>query len=98
MAEKDWNLYFAEQMAIRNKERAKKLEEGKTAAKNTKKEPFDEVRFKALYKEIYPDDVDKHTPWDTLIKEAEYDYYVSNKDKMTMKDLILHIQLQDGYA
>ena len=50
MAEKDWNLYFAEQMAIRNKERANKLEEGKAAAKDTKKEPFDEVRFKALYK------------------------------------------------
>lgn len=98
MTEKDWNAWFREQMAIRNEERAKKLEEGKAAAKNTAKEPFDEVRFKELYKKLCPDDVNQDTPWDTLIKEAEYDYYVSNKDKMTMKELILYMDWLDGFA
>jgi hypothetical protein len=95
---KDWNKIFAEQLAARNLERAQRLAEAKTAAKGTDKEPFSARKFKKLYEKLNPDDVDKFTPWDTLIEESEYDYYVTNADKLSLEEFVKHLKWLQGFG
>ncbi|MDP6289820.1 MAG: hypothetical protein QF586_06325 [Arenicellales bacterium] len=76
--EKDWNAIFAERKAEHDATRAKELAEAKTAAEGTDKEPFNREQFQTLYSSLNPDDVSQHTVWESLLNEAEYDYYVSS--------------------
>lgn len=95
---KDWNAIFAERMAVRNNERSQTLIKAKSAASKIEKEPFNARKFKKIYTRINPDDVDELTVWDTLLKEAEYDYYVLYKDKMNMEALAKHMKWLQGWG
>lgn len=95
---KDWNRIFAERKAQRDAERAETLSRARADAALTDKEPFDAGRFRKLYAKLNPDDVDRHTPWETLLAEAEYDYYVTNKDKMTLEAFIKHLRWLEGWS
>jgi len=95
---KDWNKIFAERMAERDLERSEKLSKAKAAARFTLKERFKEGKFKKLYARLCPDDVDDFTPWETLIRESEYDYYVVQKDIKSLEEYVKHLLWQDGYA
>ncbi len=99
MSEKqDWNKYFAEQKAAQDIERSEKLSTAKAAAAHTDKEPFKARKFKQLYTRLNPDDVDKHTPWDTLIRESEYDYYVTNADKISLEEFVKQLKWLQGFG
>ena len=95
---KDWNAIFAEEMAARDLERTQELSNAKEAAANTGKEPFNARRFKKLYKRLNSDDVDKYTPWETLLKESEYDYYVVQKDKMNLEEYVKYLKWLQGWG
>ncbi len=94
----DWNANFAERKAAADKAKAKKLVEAKEAAAGTEKEPFEQARFKKLYITLNPSDVDQYTAWESLLKEAEYDYYVRSPDKMTLKEYIQYQTWLDGWS
>jgi len=96
--EKDWNKIFAERKAARDLARAQKLNRARAAAARTDKEPFKARKFKRLYEKLNPDDVDKLTPWDTLIEESEYDYYVTNADKMSLEEFVKHLKWLQGFG
>ena len=96
--EKDWNAFFAEQKAARDLERAQRLSEAKAAAAHTDKEPFNARRFKKLYKRLNPDDVDRFTPWETLLEESEYDYYVTQKDKNNLEEYVKYLRWLQGFG
>ncbi len=96
--EKDWNAIFAERKAEHDATRAKELAEAKTAAEGTDKEPFNREQFQTLYSSLNPDDVSQHTVWESLLNEAEYDYYVSFPDKMTLEEFIKHQKWLDGWG
>ena len=96
--QKDWNKIFAEQKAARNVERAQVLNKAKAEAAGTDKESFSARRFKELYAQLNPDDVDKHTPWKTLLQEAEYDYYVSQSDHRTLEEFVKHKKWLQGWG
>jgi hypothetical protein len=96
--EKNWNAVFAQRMEEHKQLRQQKLNQARTAAKNTGKEPFCQQKFKELYIRLNADSVDKFTPWDTLIKESEYDYYVTNPDLMTLEALVKHLQWLEGWG
>jgi hypothetical protein len=96
--ERDWNAYFAEQMAARERERAEKLRKAKAAAANTSKEPFDAKKFREIYTRLDTYGVDQYTPWDTLIEESEYEYYVNHTDILKLEELVKHLLWQDGFA
>ncbi len=99
MSEKtDWNAYFAEQKAAQDLERSQALSKAKAAAEQTDKEPFNARRFKKLYKKLNPDDVDKLTPWKTLLEESERDYYVTQKDIITLEDYVKHLVWLQGFG
>ena len=95
---KDWNAIFAERKALRDSERARTLSEAKAAAARTDKEPFDATTFKALYARLNPDDANALTPWKTLLEEAEYDYYVTQTDKMSLEDFVKHLKWLEGWG
>jgi hypothetical protein len=42
--------------------------------------------------------VSEHTAWESLLNEAEYDYYVSFPDKMTLEEFIKHQKWLDGWG
>ncbi len=94
----DWNDVFAERKAERDATRAKELAEAKTAAEGTDKEPFNREQFQTLYSSLNPDDVSQDTVWKNFLKEAEYDYYVSFPDKMTLEEFIKHQKWLDGWG
>ena len=94
----DWNARFAEDYAAHREARAKRLAEAKAAAAGTGKEPFERVRFRELYARLRPDDVTKYTPWETLLKESEYDYYVEFPDQKTLEEFIRHQDWLDGFG
>jgi hypothetical protein len=96
--EMDGNKIFVEQMAARNVERAEKLGKAKTAAWFTRKERFKVRKFKKLYVRLNPDDVDEFTPWETLIRESEYDYYVVQKEMKSLKEYVKHLVRLDGFG
>ena len=96
--EKDGNKIFAEQMAARSIERAEKLRKAKSAAWFTRKERFNVRKFKRLYMRLNPEEVDELTPWETLIKESEYDYYVIQKDIKKLKEYVEHLVWLDGFS
>lgn len=96
--EKDWNAIFSERKAARDNERSQTLIKAKLAESQTEKEPFNARKFKKIYTRINSDDVDELTVWDTLIKEADYDYYVAYKDKMDMEELVKHIKWLQGWG
>lgn len=99
MSEKeDWNKIFAERKAAQDLERAEKLRKAKSAARFTRKERFKVRKFKNLYMRLNPDDVDELTPWETLIKESEYDYYVNQKDFKNLEEYVKHLIWLDGFA
>ncbi len=99
MTEKtDWNAFFHEQKAAQDLERSQALSKAKAAAAHTDKEPFDARRFKKLYKRLNPSDVDIFTPWKTLVKESEYDYYVKQKDKKTLEEYIKYLVWLQGFG
>ena len=95
---KDWNAYFAELKAERDLERSQTLSKAKAAAEHTDKEPFNARRFKKLYKRLNSDDVDKFTPWDTLLEESEYDYYVVQTDKKSLEEYVKHLRWLQGFG
>lgn len=95
---KDWNAIFAERKAVRDLERSQTLSKAKAAAAGTKKEPFDADRFRKVYIRLNSDDVDEFTPWETLIKEAEYDYYVTQADKMGLEEFVTHLKWLQGWG
>jgi hypothetical protein len=97
-ANTDWNAIFAERKAERDLDRSKKLSKAKDAAAQTDKEPFDTDRFKEVYTRLNSDDVDEFTPWETLVKEAEYDYYVTQADKMKLEDFVTHLKWLQGWG
>ncbi len=95
---KDWNAMFAEEYSEQQQARAKRLAEAKATAEGTKKEPFNERLFRSLYKKLRPDDVDKYTVWKTVLKESEYEYYVTYPDQMTLEEYIRHQDWLDGWS
>jgi hypothetical protein len=95
---KDWNVWFAEQKVARDRERAEKLREAKAAAAGTNKEPFNARKFRKIYTKLDTYGVDKNTPWETLLKESEYDYYVNHADILSLEELVKHLLWQDGFA
>ncbi len=96
--EKDWNAWFAEQKAERDRERAEKLRNAKAAAANTEKEPFDADRVKELFIQLDTYGVDKYTPWETLLQEAEYEYYVAHPEILSLEEYVEHSLWEDGFA
>jgi len=96
--EKDWNEIFAERKAAQDLERAAKLRKAKFAVWFTTKERFKVGKFKKLYKRLNPEEVDELSPWETLIKESEYDYYVVQKDIRRLRDYVKHLVMLDGYG
>ena len=96
--EKDWNAIFAERLALQQLERAENLKKAKEAAKNTGKEPFNRDKFISLYIKYNKDDINELTPWETILKESEYDYYVTTKNKMTLEEYIKYQLWLDGFA
>lgn len=96
--QKDWNAIFTQRMSKRNQQRSEKLNQAKAAAKKTSKESFNEKKFKKLYIKLNPYDVDEHTPWDTLLKESEYEYYVSHTEITNMKTYIEHLKWEQGWG
>lgn len=95
---KDWNAEFAERKAVRDRERTEKLSKAKAAAAATTKEPFDATKLKEIYTRLDTYGVDEHTPWETLIKESEYEYYVNKPGILTLEELVKHLLWQDGFA
>lgn len=95
---KDWNAEFAKQKAAHDRERDEKLRKSKAAAADTEKEPFGPKRFRKLYEELNPASFDEYTPWETLIKESEYDYYVVTPDLMSLTELVKHLKWLEGYG
>jgi hypothetical protein len=87
-----------DRIAEKNASQAVELAAAKKAAEGTGKEVFDPDRFRAVYKKLNAMDVGPYTPWDTLIRESEYDYYVSYKDKMTLEELVEHIKYIQGFG
>ncbi|MFH1811747.1 MAG: hypothetical protein ABIJ09_23610 [Pseudomonadota bacterium] len=99
MAEKkDWNLIFAARKAEHDRQRGERLSKARAAALGTGKEPFSAHRFRQLYAQLNPDDVDEHTPWETVVQEAEYSYYVTNPDVTTLKELVAHNKWLQGWG
>lgn len=96
--EKDWNAIFAERKAKQDNEHSQALSNAKLLAANTDKEPFDVDRFKKLYIKLNSDDIDKFTPWETLLKEAEYDYYVTQADKMSLEEFVKYLRWLQGWG
>lgn len=94
----DWNAEFKERMAEHLKAKAERLAKAKEAAKGTGKEPYSRRRFKQLYIKLRPHDVDKYTPWETLLEESEYEYYVMYPDHKTLEQYIKYQDWVDGYA
>jgi hypothetical protein len=84
------------QIARRDAGKAAALAEAKAAAAGTDKEPFDADMFREIYQRLNP--YDKYIPWDTLLKEAEHDYYVKAKDKKTLEDFVKYMNWLDGFA
>jgi hypothetical protein len=93
---KDWNALFAERKAAQDAEKASALAQAKTAAEGTAKEPFDADRFREIYARL--NTTDQYTAWETLLSEAEYDYYVSFSDKMSLQEFIEHQKWLDGWG
>lgn len=93
----DWNAVFARRKAARDAERAQSLALARAAAP-PEKEPFDPRTFRRLYARLNPDDVDRNTPWETLIRESEYDYYVARPELMTLKALVEHLKWAQGWG
>ncbi|MBW2733935.1 MAG: hypothetical protein JRH20_16225 [Deltaproteobacteria bacterium] len=96
--EKDWNEIFAQRKKERDLERSQTLSEAKAAAARTEKEPFNARRFKKLYARLNSDDVNELTPWETLLREAEYDYYVTETDKMSLEEFVKHLKWLEGWG
>ena len=90
------NAIFAQRKAELNARRAKKLTTAKLAAHQSDKEPFSETRFIEIYTQLNPEHVDKYTPWETIIAESEYNYYVTFSQKMTMIDFAIHMRYLGG--
>lgn len=97
-AQRDWNAIFAERKAARDRERARRLAAARDSAARTGKEPFDGERFRELYVRLRPDDVEAHAVWETLVREAEYDYYVQHPEIMTLEALIEHMKWLEGWG
>ena len=70
----------------------------KAAASTRGKEPFEPARFREIYARVNADRIDKYTPWDTIVTESEYNYYVTFEDKMTMADFVAHMRYLDGWG
>lgn len=87
--ETDWNAYLAERLAMQRAERAEKLAAAREAAP-ADKEPFDVAAYRALYERRNSIDIDRSTPWETLLAEAEYDYYVTYSHHMTLDAFLQH--------
>ncbi len=97
-AGKDWNAIFDEMMAARDLERSQTLSKAKAAAAYTDKEPFDADRFRALYIRLNSECVSQFTAWETLLKESEYDYYVTQTDKMSLEEFVIHLGWLEGWG
>jgi SAM-dependent methyltransferase len=82
----------------RDAQRQERLEKAKAALGGQNKEPFHAESFKSLYRALNPEEKEEYIPWETLLKEAEYDYYVSYPDKLTLRALIKHMQYLDGFS
>ena len=80
------------------RERAERLREAKAAAVNTSKEPFDAEKVKELFTRLDTYGVDENTPWDTLLKESEYEYYVNKPDIMSLEEYVEYSLWLDGFA
>jgi hypothetical protein len=96
--EKDWNAWFAEQMAKRDRERAEKLNKAKADAAGTAKEPFNAAAVKALFIRLDTYGVDENTNWETLLQEAEYEYYVAHPEILSLEEYVEHSLWEDGFA
>lgn len=94
----DWNALFAHRYAAQKVRRAQALAAAKANARDTDKEGFDRDRFRALYSRVNADAVDQYTPWETLLAEAEYDYYVGSHGKTTLEAYVLHQRWLDGWG
>ena len=96
--EQDWNKVFAERKAAQDRERAEDLRKAKSAVWFSRKERFKARKFKRLYMRLNPEEVDELTPWETLIKESEYDYYVVQKDIKSLEEYVKHLLSLDGFG
>ena len=95
---RDWNAVFTARKRAQDMHRVEELSVAREAAQATGKEPFDPARFRELYAQINADDIDAYTPWDTILKESEYLYYVTFAELMTLADLIEHMRHLDGWG
>lgn len=93
---KDWNAIFSEQKAAADAVKAQELADAIARAQGTSKEPFDVDRFREIYARL--NTTDQYTAWETLLSEAEYDYYVSFSDKMSLQEFIEHQKWLDGWG
>lgn len=90
------NALLAHRKAEQDAKRAKRLTAAKNAAKATDKEPFSKARFKEIYTRLHPENIDRHTPWETLIAESEYNYYVTFAQKTSLVDFAIHMRYLGG--
>ena len=94
---KDWNAIFAEEMAERELKRSQELSRAKAEA-HKDKERFTAWKFRKLYTLLNSEDVDEYTPWETLIKESEYDYYVVQPDTMNLEEYVKYLKWLQGWG
>ena len=90
------NVLFAQRKAELNARRVQRLTAAKMAADESDKEPFAEARFREIYARLNPEHIDQYTPWDTIIAESEYSYYVTFSQKMTMVEFAIHMRYLGG--
>ncbi len=95
---KDWNAYFKKLQAKRGAEDAEILVKAKAKAEGTEKEPFNSDRYKELYLTMNDNKEDDFTDWDTILDRAEYHYYVSYPDKMSLKEFIEYEEWLEGFS
>jgi len=90
------NVLFAQRKAELNARRAKRLAAAKVAAHESDKEPFTEARFREIYARLNPEHICQYTPWEMIIAESEYNYYVTFSQKMTMVEFAIHMRYLGG--
>ena len=86
------NAIFAQRKADVDARKARKLAAAKIAAQASDKEPFSVTRFQEIYARLNPETMNSSKPWETIIAESEYNYYVTFSNKTTMLDFAIYMR------